>query len=293
MSHKTEDLIYILTNPSFPNYVKIGKTNNLERRIKELNNPTCLPFSFRAYATYKVEKGVDSVEKSIHRLIDHVDYELRAREEVDAGRLREREFFAMDAEKAFDILSEVALLRGDEHNLSKRPQTKQEKVEEQVAKEVEDKQAKLNQSKTLRHAFWKQFLPEFKKHSQLFDGRTVDNNYDNNLNTGSGINGTRYTVSINYDHVAVYLVLEREQEWNKKAFEELHKYKKEIEASFGEPLIWQRLDHIKKSQVYIRNNKVGLIKQEQWAEINKFFVETMTKFYSVFKPYIEKMKAIK
>jgi len=105
-----DSLIYILTNPSFPNYVKIGKTTDLQQRVRSLNNPTCLPFSFRVYATYKVETNLDTVEKAIHNLIDKIDYDLRAREEADSGRLREREFFALDAEKAFEVLREIAVL---------------------------------------------------------------------------------------------------------------------------------------------------------------------------------------
>lgn len=142
MEEKNEGLIYILTNPSFPNYVKIGKTIDLQQRVRSLNNPTCLPFSFRVYATYKVDNNLDAVEKAIHNLIDKIDYDLRAREEVDSGRLREREFFALDAENAFEVLREIAVLRGDEQNLTKLKQTKQEKVEEQIAKTVEERAEK-------------------------------------------------------------------------------------------------------------------------------------------------------
>ncbi len=113
-----------MTNPSFPNYVKIGKTTNLDQRLRSLNNPSCLPFSFRVYATYKVESGLDKVENSIHNLIDKINYELRAREMTEAGKLREREFFALDGERAYEIIREIALLRGDENNLIKQKQTK-------------------------------------------------------------------------------------------------------------------------------------------------------------------------
>jgi len=43
-------VIYILTNPSFPEYVKIGYAKNLEQRLKQLNNSAAIPFAFRAYA---------------------------------------------------------------------------------------------------------------------------------------------------------------------------------------------------------------------------------------------------
>ena len=46
MSNKA-GVIYILTNPSFPQYVKIGYADNVETRLKRLNNSECIPFAFR------------------------------------------------------------------------------------------------------------------------------------------------------------------------------------------------------------------------------------------------------
>lgn len=48
--------IYILTNPSFKDYVKIGYADNVEERVVQLNRTECTPFAFRIYATYKVSE---------------------------------------------------------------------------------------------------------------------------------------------------------------------------------------------------------------------------------------------
>ena len=45
-----QGVIYILTNPSFPQYVKIGYADNIEARLRQLNNSECIPFAFRVYA---------------------------------------------------------------------------------------------------------------------------------------------------------------------------------------------------------------------------------------------------
>lgn len=39
----TEGYIYILTNSFFPPYVKIGYANNVEARVKKLNQTECAP----------------------------------------------------------------------------------------------------------------------------------------------------------------------------------------------------------------------------------------------------------
>lgn len=40
-------VIYILTNPSFPQYVKIGYATDVKQRLDELNRSTAVPFAFR------------------------------------------------------------------------------------------------------------------------------------------------------------------------------------------------------------------------------------------------------
>ena len=44
--------IYILTNPSFPQYAKIGYADDVEKRLAQLNRSECVPFAFQVYATY-------------------------------------------------------------------------------------------------------------------------------------------------------------------------------------------------------------------------------------------------
>lgn len=36
--------IYILTNPSFPEYLKIGYAADVKQRLEELNRSTAVPF---------------------------------------------------------------------------------------------------------------------------------------------------------------------------------------------------------------------------------------------------------
>ncbi len=107
-------VIYVLTNPSFPEYVKIGYATDLEKRLKQLNNSECLPFAFRVYCTYQVEGKMK--DKDVHSLIDKLNPDLRAIETFD-GKKRVREFYAMSADDAYEILESIARISGTEDKL--------------------------------------------------------------------------------------------------------------------------------------------------------------------------------
>lgn len=63
-----QGVIYILTNPSFPDYVKIGYADDIEKRLQQLNRSECIPFAFRVYATYEVNSRLSDLK--IHSIID-------------------------------------------------------------------------------------------------------------------------------------------------------------------------------------------------------------------------------
>lgn len=44
-------VVYILTNPSFPEYVKIGYTGNIDKWLQQRNRSKCIPPTFHVYAT--------------------------------------------------------------------------------------------------------------------------------------------------------------------------------------------------------------------------------------------------
>ncbi len=81
MSENKKGVIYILTNPSFPEYVKIGYADDIEKRLLRLNRSECVPFAFRIFATYDVENRLS--DKEVHKLIDQLNPNLRAIENLN------------------------------------------------------------------------------------------------------------------------------------------------------------------------------------------------------------------
>ena len=106
--------IYILTNPSFPKYVKIGYADNIEQRLSQLNRSECTPFAFRLYAYYKVSIRLTDIK--LHSMIDKLNPQLRARDDLN-GKQRVREFYAMEAHDAYEILETIAEMNNLKENL--------------------------------------------------------------------------------------------------------------------------------------------------------------------------------
>lgn len=86
----TKGVVYVLSNPAMDGYIKIGKTTNLEQRLKSLDN-TSTPLPFRCIFAIEVE-DMDQVERLAHQTFK--------RDRVRSNR----EFFEIDEEQAVAAL---------------------------------------------------------------------------------------------------------------------------------------------------------------------------------------------
>ncbi len=131
MDNEKKGYIYILTNPSFPDYVKIGYADDVVSRVKHLNQTECTPYAFRIYATYEVESRLTDIK--LHTMIDKLNPELRSRDEID-GKKRVREFYSMSAEDAYQIFEAMAEIHGTTNKLRKWTISKSDAKQEETAK---------------------------------------------------------------------------------------------------------------------------------------------------------------
>lgn len=103
-----EGYIYIMTNPCLHDMVKIGYASDIEARRKQLST-TALPFEYEIYATYETSGQLE--DKKLHELIDTLNPKLRL--------AKNREFFAMSAEKAYRLLEAIAIISGSADKLKR------------------------------------------------------------------------------------------------------------------------------------------------------------------------------
>ena len=118
------EIIYILINEAMPGYVKIGRTTNLEQRIRSLDT-TSVPLPFECFYACTV-KDANFVENQLHDAF--LDHRVRS----------SREFFEISPERAVSALKLAEI-----ENVT----PKKDFVETQ-----EDQQA-LNEARTRRTVF--------------------------------------------------------------------------------------------------------------------------------------------
>lgn len=92
--------------------VKIGYATDVEDRRKSLST-TALPYEYEVYATYETSGKLE--DKQVHKLIDKLNPDLRVS--------KNREFFMITPEDAYELLEAIALISGTKDKLKKKKVT--------------------------------------------------------------------------------------------------------------------------------------------------------------------------
>lgn len=267
MEEKKQGYVYILTNPSFQaDWVKIGKTSkSVEQRVKDLDG-TAVPLPFEIYATLKTCK-YSEVEKAVHETIDSL---------TDKRIRQNREFFNITPPEALNILKRLATMLDD-------AEIKEYKKEEPPV--VSTKQERMQPRHEKRKAFWREFIEYCKEHDGLFANHTpVGENW-----MGKGIKvpyGIGMNAVIGYDFVRMEIYFNSgEKVLNKEIFDYLYSRKDEIEAEYGKPLNWERLNDKVTCRIhdYIEAHPFDL---EDKTEVFEFMKESSDKLSVIFHNYI-------
>ncbi len=90
------EIIYILTNPVIPDLVKIGRTTNLEERVRSLSSHSGIPVPFEVYYACVVS---DSIKTEKHLHDGFGDHRVNPK----------REFFRINPERVLSILKLVEI----------------------------------------------------------------------------------------------------------------------------------------------------------------------------------------
>ena len=115
--------IYIMTNPALHDMVKIGYSIDVETRRQQLST-TALPYEYEVYATYETPGNLE--DKKLHKMIDNLNPDLRVS--------KNREFFVMSPEDAYELLEAIAIISGSQDKLKKMKEVKKQTATQIIRK---------------------------------------------------------------------------------------------------------------------------------------------------------------
>ncbi len=143
----------------------------------------------------------------------------------------------------------------------------------------------------IRLNFWRSLLEKSKDKTNLFSNITPGK--DNWISTGAGKTGLSYNYTINYKNAKVELYIDRGKDLiaeNKKIFDQLINNKDEIESSFGDSLLWRRLDEANASIIGKTYEFAGLKDADKWDMLQDTMIDGMIRFEKAIKKYIRELK---
>ena len=92
----------------------------------------------------------------------------------------------------------------------------------------------------------------------------------------------------NYIRIELY-INSGDKNNNKTIFDSLFAKKDAIEADFGNPLSWERLDDNVTARVKYELSSVSIFNEEDWEKMIEFMVKAVPKFEAAFKKPIQEL----
>lgn len=144
----------------------------------------------------------------------------------------------------------------------------------------------VGEAQSVRLAFWSATLKAMKESPcRIFDNVTPAPRGTHG--TGSGIAGVWYEMIFRFEEIRVRLYIDKREsvEVNKRIFDALHAKKEQIEAAFGAPLEWLRMDDAKASAITYSKAFDGR-NQQNWPAMIEWFVDHMPRLEKALSPHV-------
>ena len=112
------------------------------------------------------------------------------------------------------------------------------------------------------------------------------------LGATSGIQGLRFNFVVTQEFSYVDLYIDRgDKDENKRVFDALHASRDEVDARFGAPLIWKRLNENRACRIKFRIESGGYRSpEEDWPKIHAEMISSMAKLEAALKPALDRLE---
>lgn len=148
-----------------------------------------------------------------------------------------------------------------------------------------------NKRRKKRLIFWKQILDKSKDKTNLFSN--ISPSKSSWISTSAGKSGLTYSYIITLKNGSIELCIDKGKnydELNKKIFNDLLEYRKDIEKEFGDSLEWQRLDNKRASRIRKIYTTANLNDSDNWDKLQSEMIDGMINFDKAIKKYINNIK---
>ncbi|MCX2573646.1 DUF4268 domain-containing protein [Pedobacter sandarakinus] len=140
----------------------------------------------------------------------------------------------------------------------------------------------------LRLEFWNKLLPMLKGKTTIFQNISPTKDYWLN----STVAGVKYTTVITKSSCSVLVEFAKpNKDENKKMFDEIYKYKIDIETSFEKELTWERMDAKISSRVGYHLLGVNIFNKKDWDTMSNFLSNNIIRLEQAFRGPISIIKS--
>ncbi len=126
----------------------------------------------------------------------------------------------------------------------------------------------------IRYEFWRLLLKQINEKTTLF--QNISPTKDNWLQTGSGISGVNYRFVVTKTYARAELNIARpDLVENKFIYDELLKFRKEVEEIFKSELKWERNDDMKTSRIKYEKTGLSIFENNDWPKMIDFLIDAI------------------
>ncbi|MBX3062037.1 MAG: DUF4268 domain-containing protein [Anaerolineae bacterium] len=140
-----------------------------------------------------------------------------------------------------------------------------------------------------RPEFWRHLIERSKGRTRLFADISPSSDYY--MGTGAGKSGLKFHYYIYVRRAVLDLYIDaKNYTLNKQYFDKLYNERDQIEAEFGHPLDWRRLDDNRASRiVFALDGSDGLATPKSWDALQDRMIDSMIKLDKVLRPRIQNL----
>jgi hypothetical protein len=162
--------------------------------------------------------------------------------------------------------------------------------DEQI-REIGEVKGELAEREKRYQAFWSTLIERSRGKTHLF--ANIAPNTLNWISTSAGRTGYGFNYVFAKDAVQVELYIDPgSPQQNKAIFDALYEDGEAIEAEFGAPLDWQRLDNRRACRIrYVVGEQDALDHPEGWPDLQEALIDAMIRLDRTFRQRIAKLKA--